>query len=140
MKLMLQVATLLLFLIATPVFGQGIERSRGITHYSSQLNDQLTQSGRPHLLIFSADWCPTCKYQQKLIKEILKEPEFQNLLVVEADFDSDEDLKKELSVRRQGTIIVRRGDTEVQREVLARDEDTVRTLMRLALADGTTTE
>ena len=100
--------------------------------YSDTLRQQLVESNRGYLLEFSADWCPTCKYQRQLISKLLAEPEFATSLVVEADYDTADSLKEEFKIRRQGTIIALQGGREITREVLARDEDALRALLRAA--------
>lgn len=108
------------------------DQLRGVVRYTPALVETLEKNNRGYLLIFTATWCPTCKYQLKLLKKLLNETEFSGVPVVEADFDHDEGLKDELQIRRQGTIIVRQGARELQREVLARDEEALRVLLRAA--------
>ena len=75
------------------------------------------KSGRPILIEVSAVWCPTCHRQKPIIAELLQTPEFEDLIVLEIDFDTRKDVLKEFGVRQQATLIAFRGRTEVGRAV-----------------------
>ncbi len=75
------------------------------------------KAGRPILIEVSAPWCPTCWRQKPIIAELLQQPEFEDLIVLEIDFDTGKDILKEFGVRQQATLIAYRGRAEVGRAV-----------------------
>jgi thiol-disulfide isomerase/thioredoxin len=75
------------------------------------------KAGRPILIEVSAVWCPTCHRQKPIIAELLQQPEFEDLIVLEIDFDARKDVLKEFGVRQQATLIAYKGMTEVGRAV-----------------------
>lgn len=79
--------------------------------------EKARAAGKPILLEFHAPWCPTCRRQQPIVRELLEKPELSGFEHFVADYDSSRDLQKELGVRRQGTIIVFRGKEEISRSV-----------------------
>lgn len=79
--------------------------------------DAAAEAGRPILIEVSAPWCPTCWRQKPIIADLLQQPEFEDLIVLEIDFDSKKDILKKFGVQRQATLIAYRGRAEVGRAV-----------------------
>lgn len=106
----------------------GAAQALEIRPYSAEALKAIQQAGRPVALHFHADWCPTCRAQQKVFEQFAaaKSPTL-TLLVV--DYDQERALKRELKVRTQSTLIVYRGAQETQR--LAGDTDAA--VLRAAL-------
>ena len=48
---------------------------------------------------------------------MLQQPDFEDLIVLEVDFDTNKDILKKFGVRQQATLIAYRGRTEVGRAV-----------------------
>lgn len=93
------------------------------------------QAGRPILIEISAPWCPTCRAQKPIIEDLAGRPDFQDLLVMEVDFDSRKDLVRAFDARSQSTLIMFRGRTETGRSVGDTDPDRIEALVRSAFAD-----
>ena len=56
-------------------------------------------------LFFHADWCPTCRNQDKLISENLsKFP--SDAVVLKVNYDKEVDLRKEYGVKTQSAVVV----------------------------------
>lgn len=72
--------------------------------------------GKTVAVAFHADWCGVCKKQAAVIPQILKEDKFQEVLVFTADYDKEKELKKQLKVAGQSTLVVFKGEKEVGRE------------------------
>lgn len=72
-------------------------------------------SGAPAVLHFHAGWCPVCKRQQKVLKEMSQDPRYAEVAFVEADFDRENALRKKFQVMKQSTLIVFRGNSEIAR-------------------------
>src|SRR3979490_325941 len=63
-------------------------------------------AGKPVAVVFHADWCPTCRAQAPLLKELAQSPEMRPVTLYVANFDTEKALKKSLGVTQQSTIVV----------------------------------
>jgi thioredoxin 1 len=77
--------------------------------------DLAIASGRPVVVQFHADWCPTCRAQAAVLPAVLSDPKLKSVKFVVADFDTELDLKKALKVSSQSTFVVFKGGKEVAR-------------------------
>lgn len=77
--------------------------------------DQALQAGKPVVVDFAADWCPTCRAQKPVISAIVAQPAMAALTVFVANFDTEKDLKKALHVNGQSTLVVFKAGKEVAR-------------------------
>jgi thioredoxin 1 len=77
--------------------------------------DAALAQGKPVIVDFSASWCPTCKQQKPIVQGLLKEKKLKPVTLFVADFDFEEDLKKQLGVTMQSTFVVFKGGKEVGR-------------------------
>lgn len=73
--------------------------------------------GRPLLVEIWAGWCPTCKAQETILKQLSAAPKYSKLLMLTADFDVERELLARLKVRQQSTLIAFKGGVEVARSV-----------------------
>jgi thioredoxin-like negative regulator of GroEL len=71
-------------------------------------------AGQPVAVHFHADWCGTCKQQEKVLAQLKTEPGL-NLTLLVADYDKEKDLRRALKVRSQSTMVVFRGKEEKAR-------------------------
>lgn len=78
-----------------------------IAPYSAAALASAQKAGEPVALHFHATWCSTCKAQDKAFNELQSDPSLK-LTVLQADYDTEVDLKKQLKVRSQSTLIVYR--------------------------------
>ena len=69
-----------------------------ITPYSAQALAAAQQAGQPVAVHFHADWCPTCKQQEKALTQLKAEPGL-DISVLVADYDLEKDLRKAMKVR-----------------------------------------
>lgn len=83
--------------------------------YQQTAFDTAVKQGRPVAVVFHADWCPTCRAQAPVLKELLLEPKYKNLTLFVADYDKETALKRELRVTKQSTIVVFKGGAESDR-------------------------
>jgi thioredoxin 1 len=77
--------------------------------------DSTVKAGGPVAVVFHADWCPTCRAQAPVLKQLMLEPKYQKLTLFVADFDRETQLKRELHVTRQSTIVVFKNGAEINR-------------------------
>lgn len=119
------VATLLLSLSTNLAFALDIQP------YSAKSLADLQQAGKPVALHFHADWCPTCRAQEKVFNGWKGDAAVPGTLLV-ASYDNERELKKQFGVRNQSTVIVFKGSKETARVGGATDPATLRTALQSA--------
>lgn len=62
--------------------------------------------GKTVFLDFHASWCPTCKANEPIIREVLDERRDEGLAAFKVDYDNSEELQKQFDVRSQSTLIL----------------------------------
>lgn len=82
--------------------------------YSAKTLAELQQAGKPVALHFHADWCPTCRAQEKVFNGWKGDAAVPGTLLV-ANYDNERELKKQYGVRSQSTVIVFKGSKETTR-------------------------
>jgi thiol-disulfide isomerase/thioredoxin len=101
--------------------------------FNQQQFDQAVAAGKPTVVYFHADWCPTCRAQQPIVSRLAKEPQFQPVTVFVADFDKESALKKSLRVAQQSTFVVFKQGHEVTRSTGQTQESAIRATLQDAL-------
>jgi len=69
------------------------------------------------VLDFHADWCSTCKKQKPILEGLLKEKEFAAVVGFVVDYDKENELRKNLKVHKQSTLVVYKGEKESSRDM-----------------------
>lgn len=77
--------------------------------------DAARTAGQSVGVVFHADWCPTCRAQAPVLKELTSSPQFKSLTLFVADFDNEKTLRNALHVNQQSTIVVFKGARETAR-------------------------
>ena len=103
-----------------------------ITPYSDQALAAARQAGQPVAVHFHADWCPTCKQQEKVLTQLKSEPGL-DITVLVADYDLEKDLRKAMKVRMQSTLVVFKGNEEKARLAGDTAPDKIRAVLKAAL-------
>lgn len=99
--------------------------------YTAQKRTDL--AGKPHLVFFHAEWCSTCLKKEETIKGNLAD--LPEVTVLQANFDGEDELKKELGVTMQSTVIAFDSDgNEVRRTQGALTLEQIKQLMMEAAA------
>jgi thioredoxin 1 len=107
-KLMIPVFCLLLTV-------SGLARALDIQPYTANGLQQAQASGKPVAVHFHADWCPTCKAQEKAFNSLRSDPQLKGITLLVANYDNERELKKALNVRSQSVVVVFRGSKETAR-------------------------
>lgn len=100
--------------------------------YSAQALADARQAGKPVALHFHADWCPTCRAQEKVFNGFRSDQSLA-LTVLVVDYDKERTLRRELGVRTQSTVIVYRGARETARLAGETDPAKLRAALQSAL-------
>ncbi len=112
--------------------------SAALTHaiefqpYSAAALAAAQKADKPVVLQFRADWCPTCRAQDKVLQTLKSEPGL-DVTVLKVNFDTEKELKKQFKVQTQSTMIVLRGDKERGRLVGDTTVAGIRTALKSAL-------
>ncbi|TDR80087.1 thioredoxin family protein [Paludibacterium purpuratum] len=94
-----------------------LARAGDIKPYSQQQFDQLSAQGRPVVLAIHASWCPTCKVQKPILAQLMQQPAYREVTLLQIDFDTDKPLLARYHVDMQSTLIAFKGRHEVVRTV-----------------------
>ena len=95
--------------------------------------DQARAAGKPVVVYFHADWCPTCRVQQPIVARLALEPVFKPVTIYEADFDTETALEKTMNVSQQSTFVVFKQGHEVTRSTGQTQEPAIRAVLQQAL-------
>ena len=90
-------------------------------------------AGKPVIVSFAAEWCPTCRAQKPIVSELMADARFRDIALFVADFDKELDLRKELRVGQQSTFVVFHGGKEVARSTGQTRRDALAELFAKAL-------
>jgi thiol-disulfide isomerase/thioredoxin len=100
--------------------------------YSAEALAQAQKADMPVALHFRADWCPTCRAQDKVL-ESLKTEQGLALTVLSVNYDTEKDLKKQYKINTQSTLVVLHGQKEAARLVGDTSANGIRTALKSAL-------
>jgi len=91
--------------------------------------DAARTAGQPVAVVFHADWCPTCRAQAPVLKELVRSPELKPMTLFIANFDTEKSLKKSLGVTQQSTIVVFKSGKESARSTGDTQQDSLAALL-----------
>ncbi len=115
-------------LLCTAAFAHALD----IKPYTAEALAEVQKADKPVALHFHADWCPTCKAQEKVLQTLKSEPGL-DLTVLVANYDIEKALKERFKIRGQSTFVVLRGEKERGRVVGETSAAGIRTLLKTAL-------
>lgn len=95
--------------------------------------DAARAAGKPVAVVFHADWCPTCRAQAPVLKQLMQSPEFKSVTLFVADFDAEKALKRSLSINQQSTIVVFKDGKESARSTGDTQQPKLAALLRHAI-------
>jgi thioredoxin 1 len=97
---------------------------------------ELSKADKPVLLEVFADWCPTCRVQQPMLKQVVSAAPYDQYTVLVIDFDSQADVRAHYKVERQSTLIVFTGTQERGRATGYIDQKSISLLLNKGLDKG----
>jgi len=107
--------TLFAGLVAVTLLGSAPASAAEWKEFTPEALAAAQAEGKPILVDVFAAWCPTCRAQNPILVKLTRQPKFKNLVVLKADFDTQKDQLKALNVRSQSTLIIFKGDKELDR-------------------------
>lgn len=120
---------------ASPLFA-------AVADYTPGLVTSELAAGKTLFLDFKAEWCGTCKAQERQITALKKEnPAYgEAITFINVDWDDHRrsDLVKRLNIPRRSTLVVLKGDAELGRIVAGTSREQIKALMDTALSAATT--
>jgi thioredoxin 1 len=120
-------------LLATALFAAATwAQALTLAPYTPQALADAQQAGKPVAVHFHAEWCPTCKQQEKALAQLKTEAGL-DITVLVADYDNVKDLRKAMKVRSQSTLVVFRGTEERARLGGDTAADKIRAALKTAL-------
>jgi thioredoxin 1 len=108
--------------------------------YTPGLVKERLAAGETVFVDFKADWCTTCRAQERVIGGLRGENDAYDEAVTFINVDWDVygrgELARELNIPRRSTLVVLRGDEELGRLVARTSRSDIQGLMDLALNAG----
>lgn len=101
--------------------------------FTQEKLDALNQSGQPVLVVIHADWCSTCKTQERVLQELLPQAEFERIKLLRIDFDQQKEAVRAFGVEYQSTLIAFKDGREVGRSTAEQSPVQIAELLRLSL-------
>lgn len=114
------------------VGGMAAAHALVIEPYSAAALAAAQKADQPVALHFHADWCPTCRAQDKVL-QTLKDEKGLDLTLLKVDYDTEKALERRFHVNTQSTIIVLKGQKETARLIGDTSADGIRRALKSAL-------
>lgn len=97
---------------------------------NAQANNQLT------LIVVHADWCPTCKAQEKILNAYFQDYPYSKIHPLIIDFDTQKDWATYFKAPRQSTLILYKGDKPIWFRVAETNKDKIYQVLKNAEGDA----
>lgn len=108
--------------------------------YTPGVIEAALGEGRTVFVDYAADWCGTCRRQERVISKLRAEnPAYDEaMLFVRVDWDTykNHDVAAFRNVPRRSTLLVLRGEEELGRIVAGTSESEIKALLDTGLAAG----
>ncbi len=119
--------------IAALSAGQRVFANYNPIEYSAEAYQAAIDSGEPLLVGFHADWCGTCRRQERAVSELMKANEaYANVKVINVDWDQygRADFVKQLRIPRRSTLVMFNEGKEVGRVVAQTSTEAIEALFK----------
>jgi thioredoxin-like negative regulator of GroEL len=117
---------------AALAFAASLASALTVVPYTPAALAAAQQAGKPVVVHFHATWCPTCKAQDKVIETLKADPSL-DVTLMQADYDTEKALGKQMKVTAQSTLIVFHGAAERGRVIGETDPAKLKALIKSAL-------
>ncbi len=107
--------------------------------YEEGVIEAALAEGKTVFVDFAADWCSTCRRQERIIQELRTEnPAYEDMVFVRVDWDlyGNAPVVVERNIPRRSTLIVLRGQEELGRIVAGTSTSDIRALMDKGINAG----
>lgn len=125
MKSLMSALLLSLSLVAHAFAGEAFTQERF---------DALQADGKTVLVDVAADWCPTCKKQEAIIKAWLGNNPDKELHVLRVDFDTQKELVTHFRAPRQSTLLLYKNNQQLWFSVAETRHEVITAAIEQALA------
>jgi len=124
----------------TAIAGEAPAKAHVTVDYTPGLIDAALAEGKTVFVDFAANWCSTCKRQERVIQALrAANPAYDEAMTfVRVDWDTykGDEVTTARAVPRRSTLLVLRGDSELGRLVAATGEEEIKALMDMGLGGG----
>lgn len=100
-----------------------------MVNYSESSFAAAQREGRTIIVDVHADWCPTCRAQQPILRELRGDPRLADALFVRVDYDSERAFLRAHRIPRQSTILVFNGRVEAGRSIAETNRNRLRSFV-----------
>lgn len=99
--------------------------------YSPAKLKSLRDSGKTVLLDFYADWCSTCRAQERVVESLVGTGAYNGITIMRVDWDTyrSADIVKDMNIPRRSTLVLLKGETELGRVVAQTSEAAIKGLL-----------
>ena len=108
-----------------------MKMAHGFAPFTKEAFKAAADSGKTTLVFFHAPWCPVCKAQEPKVLAHLN-GDAKDVVALKVDYDTNMDLRKEMNVQKQSTLILYGGGKEIARISYVSDDASIDGLFRHA--------
>ena len=108
---------------------QEMKMARDFAPFTKAAFKAAADSGKMTLVFFHAPWCPVCKAQEPKVLAHLN-GDAKDVVALKVDYDTNMELRKEMNVVKQSTLILYSGNKEVARLSYKSDDASIDELFK----------
>jgi thioredoxin 1 len=108
-------------------------QAAGLLPFDAVRFEQARKSGAPVVLQVTATWCGPCQRLRKVVGGLLENPEFEGLVVFDADFDANKGALVRINAHTVTTLVIYRDGTEILRSTGETRSEAVEALLKKAM-------
>lgn len=117
--------------MAAPPSKAAMMTARDFAPFTREAFNAAADSGKTTLVFFHAPWCPVCKAQEPKVLAHLN-GDARDVVALKVDYDTNLDLRKEMKVEKQSTLILYSGSREIARLSYKSDDASIDELFKHA--------
>jgi thiol-disulfide isomerase/thioredoxin len=115
--------------MAAPMSKPAMMMAREFAPFTKAAFMAAADAGKTTLVFFHAPWCPVCKAQEPKVLARLN-GDAKDVVALKVDYDTNVDLRKEMNVEKQSTLILYSGSKEVARLSYKSDDASIDELFK----------